>query len=143
MLEKDITLLGAPALPAPPPRGHLPNYDNRSRGFSQNIPRYLTPNFSKISDENEDFYRAVFYRTYTIISTMLKSELVSKAISFFTANGYQVQTQTEMLFVVISKKRQVNWLIFLILFCLGIIPAAIYYFLFSPRHEVTIAMTEQ
>ena len=38
--------------------GDTPNYDNRSRGFSQNIPRYLTPNFSKISDENEDFNRA-------------------------------------------------------------------------------------
>jgi hypothetical protein len=48
-----------------------------------------------------------------------------------------------MLFVVISEKREVNWLIFLVLCCLGIIPAAIYYFLFYPRHQVTIAMTGQ
>jgi hypothetical protein len=74
---------------------------------------------------------------------MLKSELISKAISFFTAKGYQVQMQTDLLFVFISEKREVNWLIFLVACCLGIIPGAIYYFLFCPRHQVTISMTGQ
>ena len=70
---------------------------------------------------------------------MEKSEVLAKALPFFTSKGYQVQTQTDLLIVFISNNREVNWIIFLVACCLGLIPAVIYYYVFCPLHQVTIS----
>ncbi len=72
---------------------------------------------------------------------MQKSEVVNRAIAFFTSKGYHVQSQSDMLLIFLSDKRDVNWLIVLVLCCLGIIPAAIYYFFFCPQYQVTLSIT--
>lgn len=72
---------------------------------------------------------------------MQKSEIITKAIPYFTTKGYQVQTQTDMLLIFISEKKEVNWVVFLVACCFGILPGIIYYYVFCPRHQVTISIT--
>jgi len=72
---------------------------------------------------------------------MNKKEIVDNAISFFTSKDYSIQTQTDSMLVFESSKREANWLVVIILCCIGIIPGIIYYFGFSPKHKVTISIT--
>jgi hypothetical protein len=72
---------------------------------------------------------------------MNRSELISRAITFFTTKNYKTQTQTDYVVVFESESREVNWVIFLVLCCLGIIGAAIYYYFFCPKHQVTVSLS--
>ncbi|WAC04712.1 MAG: hypothetical protein OS112_09665 [Methanoregula sp.] len=74
-------------------------------------------------------------------TTMDQKELFGRAIPFFTAKGYAVQTQTDFLIAFQSQDRDVNWFIFVILCCLGLIGAAIYYYWFTHQHQVTISIS--
>jgi len=72
---------------------------------------------------------------------MNRQELFARAIPFFAAKSYAVQTQTDYLIAFESQNRDVNWLIFVILCCLGLIPAAIYYYWFTHQHQVTVSLS--
>jgi hypothetical protein len=74
-------------------------------------------------------------------TTMDRQELFGRAIPFFTSRSYAVQTQTDYVVTFESENRDVNWLIFLFLCCFGIIPAAIYYYWFTHKHQVTISLS--
>ena len=75
------------------------------------------------------------------IFSMDRQELFTRAIPFFTARNYAVQTQTDYVVSFQSQDRDVSWLIFLLLCCFGIIPAAIYYYWFTHQHQVTISLS--
>lgn len=68
-----------------------------------------------------------------------KSVLIDKAVGFFSSKGYNLQTQTDSIVVFKSDKREVNWLFFGILCCIGIIPALIYYYFMTDFNQVTIS----
>lgn len=68
-----------------------------------------------------------------------KSVVIDKAVGFFTSKGYSLQTQTESIVVFKSDKREINWLFFGILCCLGVIPALIYYYFMSDFHQITLS----
>jgi hypothetical protein len=74
-------------------------------------------------------------------TTMDRQELFARAIPFFTTRNYAVLTQTDYVVAFESKNRDVNWLIFLFLCCFGIIPAAVYYYWFTHRHQVTLSLS--
>jgi len=74
-------------------------------------------------------------------TTMNRQELFAKAIPYFTSKKYAVVTQTDYVVSFESQDRDVNWVIFVILCCCGIIPAAIYYYWFTHQHQVTISMS--
>jgi len=74
-------------------------------------------------------------------TNMDRQELFGRAIPFFTSRNYAVQTQTDYVVSFESQNRDVNWWIFLIFCCLGIIGAAIYYFWFTHKHQVTISLS--
>jgi hypothetical protein len=79
--------------------------------------------------------------TDRIMPTMDRQKVFSSAIPFFTAKKYAVQTQTDYVIAFESQDRDVNWIIFVILCCFGIIPAAIYYYWFTQKHQVTVSMS--
>lgn len=72
---------------------------------------------------------------------MNRKDVTDKAVSFFISKKYQIQTQTDNVLVFETHEREVNWLILIVLCCLGIVPAIIYYYVFSPKHTVTVSMT--
>ncbi|MEM3370063.1 MAG: hypothetical protein QXE90_04420 [Candidatus Micrarchaeia archaeon] len=72
---------------------------------------------------------------------MNRKTVLDKAIPFFASKGYSIQTQTDDLIIFQTEKRELNWLLLLVLCCLGIIPAIIYYYVFAPRHVVTISIS--
>lgn len=39
-----------------------------------------------------------------------------------------------------TEKRELNWVVLVVLCCLGILPAIIYYYVFAPKHQVTISI---
>jgi hypothetical protein len=71
---------------------------------------------------------------------MERSKVIDTAVSFFSSKGYLMQTQTTNVLVFQTEKRELNWIIVLVLCCLGIIPSVIYYYVFAPKHQVTISM---
>jgi hypothetical protein len=70
-----------------------------------------------------------------------RQEIMSRAVPFFAARSYAVQTQTDYLISFQSQDRDVNWVIVLVFCCLGIIPAVIYYFWFTHQHQVTVSLS--
>ena len=70
-----------------------------------------------------------------------RQELFARAIPFFTARTYAVQTQTDYVVVFESQDRDVSGVIFLVLCCLGLIPAVIYYYWFTHQHQITISLS--
>lgn len=72
---------------------------------------------------------------------MDRKTAIDKAIPFFSSREYHLQTQTDNLLVLQTEKREVNWLIVVVLCCLGIIPAIIYYYVFAPKHSVTVSIS--
>ena len=74
-------------------------------------------------------------------TSMDRQELFGRAVPFFAAKSYAVQTQTDYLIALQSQNRDVNWVIFLVFCCLGLIPAVIYYYWFTHQHEVTISLS--
>jgi hypothetical protein len=75
------------------------------------------------------------------VTSMDLNELFGRAIPFFAAKNYAVQTQTDYLISFQSQNRDVNWLIFVVLCCLGLIGAVIYYYWFTHQHQVTISLS--
>lgn len=74
-------------------------------------------------------------------TSMNREELFARAIPFFTSKKYAVLTQTDYVVTFESQDRDVNWLIFVILCCCGLIPAAIYYYWFTHKHQITISLS--
>jgi hypothetical protein len=74
-------------------------------------------------------------------TAMDRQELFGRAVPFFAAKSYAVQTQTDYLIAFQSQNRDVNWLIFVVLCCLGLIGAVIYYYWFTHQHQVTISLS--
>ena len=74
-------------------------------------------------------------------TAMDQQELIGRAVPFFTSKSYTLQTQTDYVVTFESQSREVNWLIVLVLCCLGIIPAAIYYYFFTQKHHVTLSLS--
>lgn len=74
--------------------------------------------------------------------TATRQQIVERAIPFFSAKKYAVRTQTDYLVAFESQDRDVNWIIFVIFCCLGLIPAAIYYFWFTHNHQVTVSLSQ-
>ena len=72
---------------------------------------------------------------------MDRQELFGRAIPFFTSRSYAVLTQTDYVVSFESQNRDVSWAIFLILCCLGLIPAVVYYYWFTHKHQVTISLS--
>jgi len=72
---------------------------------------------------------------------MDRNEVIQRAIPFFTSKKYQVQTQTDYLVTFQSEEREVNWIIFLVFCCMGLLLAIIYYYIFCLKHQVTISMS--
>ncbi|MEN6443993.1 MAG: zinc ribbon domain-containing protein [Methanoregula sp.] len=73
--------------------------------------------------------------------TSTRSEIFEKAIPFFATKKYAIQTQTDYLISFESQDRDVNWIIFVIFCCCGLIPAAIYYYWFTHKHQITISLS--
>jgi hypothetical protein len=82
-----------------------------------------------------------FQNTGQKSTSMDRQELFGRAIPFFAAKSYAVQTQTDYLIAFQSQNRDVNWFIFVVLCCLGLIGAVIYYYWFTHQHEVTISIS--
>lgn len=74
--------------------------------------------------------------------TATRAQVVEKAIPFFAAKKYSVKAQTDYFVSFESQERDVNWLILIIFCCLGLIPAAIYYFWFTHTHQVTVSLSQ-
>jgi hypothetical protein len=74
-------------------------------------------------------------------TTMDRQEIFNRAIPFFAAKTYAVQTQTDYVIAFESQNRDVNWVIFLVFCCLGLIPAVVYYYWFSHQHQVTVSLS--
>jgi len=72
---------------------------------------------------------------------MDRQELFGRAIPFFAAKTYAVQTQTDYVIAFESQNRDVDWIIFLVFCCLGLIPAVIYYYWFTHTHQVTVSLS--
>lgn len=72
---------------------------------------------------------------------MERSKIADTAVTFLSSRGYLLQTQTNNVLVLQTEKRELNWVILIVLCCLGLIPAIAYYFIFAPRHQVTISMS--
>jgi hypothetical protein len=84
-----------------------------------------------LNGQNQNFNR----------TTSTRSEIFEKAIPFFAAKKYAIQAQTDYLISFESQDRDVNWIIFVILCCLGLIPAAIYYYWFTYKHQITVSLS--
>jgi hypothetical protein len=74
--------------------------------------------------------------------TSTRSQIFEKAIPFFAAKKYAIRAQTDYLISFESQERDVNWLIFIILCCCGLIPAAIYYYWFTHNHQITLSLSQ-
>jgi hypothetical protein len=72
---------------------------------------------------------------------MDRQEIFSRAVPFFATKSYAVQTQTDYVIAFESQNRDVNWVIFLIFCCLGLIPAVVYYYWFTHTHQVTVSLS--
>jgi hypothetical protein len=70
-----------------------------------------------------------------------RSEIFEKAIPFFAAKKYAVRAQTDYLVSFESQDRDVDWIIFIVFCCLGLIPAVIYYYWFTHNHQITLSLS--
>ena len=74
-------------------------------------------------------------------TSMNRQEIFGRAIPFFAAKAYAVQTQTDYVIAFESQNRDVNWIIFLVFCCFGIIGAIVYYYWFTHNHQVTVSLS--
>jgi endogenous inhibitor of DNA gyrase (YacG/DUF329 family) len=74
-------------------------------------------------------------------TSMDRQEIFGRAIPFFATKTYAVQTQTDYVIAFESQNRDVNWIIFLVFCCLGLVPAVIYYYWFTHSHQVTVSLS--
>ena len=74
-------------------------------------------------------------------TTIGREEFFGRAIPFFTSKKYAIQAQTDYVIIFESQDRDVNWLIFVILCCCGIILGVIYYYWFTHKHQVTLSLS--
>jgi len=73
--------------------------------------------------------------------TTSRTEIIERAIPFFAAKRYAVRAQTDSFVSFESQDRDVDWLIFVVFCCLGLIPAVIYYYWFTHNHQVTLSLS--
>jgi len=73
--------------------------------------------------------------------TASRIEIIERALPFFAAKKYAVKAQTDSFVSFESQDRDVNWLIFVVFCCLGLIPAVIYYYWFTYNHQVTVTLS--
>jgi hypothetical protein len=70
---------------------------------------------------------------------MDRNSIFNRAIPFFTAKKYQLQTQTDAIVTFQSEEREVNWVVLIVFCCLGLILAIVYYFVFCQKHQVILS----
>lgn len=70
-----------------------------------------------------------------------RQDIIERAIPFFAAKKYAVKAQTDAFVSFESQDRDVDWLIFVVFCCLGLIPAVIYYYWFTHNHQITLSLT--
>lgn len=73
--------------------------------------------------------------------TASRIEIIERALPFFAAKKYAVKAQTDSFVSFESQDRDVNWLIFVVFCCLGLIPAVIYYYWFTYNHQITVTLS--
>ena len=73
--------------------------------------------------------------------TASRQEIIERAIPFFAAKKYAVRAQTDSFVSFESQDRDVDWLIFVVFCCLGLIPAIVYYYWFTHNHQVTLSLS--
>jgi uncharacterized membrane protein YvbJ len=79
--------------------------------------------------------------TAQMSTSMDRQEIFGRAIPFFAAKSYAVQTQTDYVIAFESQNRDINWIIFLVFCCFGIIGAIVYYYWFTHKHQVTVSLS--
>jgi uncharacterized membrane protein YvbJ len=110
--------------------------------FCTNCGKPVTDEITKTcSNCGADLTQSSFQATSQKNTTMDRQELIARAIPFFTTKSYTLQTQTDYVVTFESQNREVNWVIVLVLCCLGIIPAVIYYYFFTYKHQVTLSLS--
>lgn len=72
--------------------------------------------------------------------TVSRKEIIERAIPFFAAKKYAVRAQTDAFVSFESQDRDVDWIIFVVFCCLGLIPAIVYYYWFTHNHQVTLSL---
>jgi hypothetical protein len=72
-----------------------------------------------------------------------KSHAIDALNAFFAPKGYMLVSRSDNVYVFQSEKREINWVVILVLCCLGVIWAIIYYFIFAQKHQVTVSFFEQ
>ena len=110
--------------------------------FCPNCGKPVTDDITKIcSNCGKELFAAPSSVTGQASTSMDRQEIFGRAIPFFVTKSYAVQTQTDYVIAFESQNRDVNWIIFLVLCCCGLIPAAIYYYWFTHKHQVTVSLT--
>jgi uncharacterized membrane protein YvbJ len=110
--------------------------------FCPNCGKPVTDEITKIcSNCGTDLTAAPPSATDQVTTSMNRQEILGRAIPFFATKSYAVQTQTDYVVAFESQSRDVSWVIFLVLCCLGLIPAVIYYYWFTHQHQVTVSLS--
>jgi uncharacterized membrane protein YvbJ len=110
--------------------------------FCPNCGKPVTDEITKIcSNCGTDLTAAPASSTDQATTSMDRQEILGRAIPFFATKSYAVQTQTDYVVAFESQSRDVSWVIFLVLCCLGLIPAVIYYYWFTHQHQVTVSLS--
>jgi predicted nucleic acid-binding Zn-ribbon protein len=108
--------------------------------FCHNCGKAVTDDITKVcSNCGTDLINQV--SNVPIRITASRPEIFEKAIPFFAAKKYAVRAQTDYLVSFESQDRDVNWLIFVVFCCLGLIPAVIYYYWFTHNHQITLTLS--
>jgi len=110
--------------------------------FCPNCGKPVTDDITKTcSNCGKDLSAAPDSPTAQTNTSMNREEIFGRAIPFFATKTYAVQTQTDYVIAFESQNRDVNWIIFLVFCCLGLIPAVIYYYWFTHKHQVTVSLS--
>jgi len=110
--------------------------------FCPSCGKPVTDDITKIcSNCGKDLSAASSIATGQARTSMDRQEIFGRAIPFFATKSYAVQTQTDYVIAFESQNRDVNWIIFLVFCCFGIIGAIVYYYWFTHKHQVTVSLS--
>ena len=111
-------------------------------GFCQNCGKPITDDITQIcSNCGADLSGKSSGSSDQESKSFSRQEIMGRAIPFFATRSYAVQTQTDYVIAFQSQNRDVDWIIFVVFCCLGLIPAVIYYYWFTHQHQVTVSLS--
>jgi hypothetical protein len=111
-------------------------------GFCPNCGKPVTDDITKIcSNCGADLSEKSPDNTTQESRLFNRQEVMARVIPFFATKSYAVQTQTDYVIAFQSQNRDVNWIIFVVFCCLGLIPAVVYYYWFTHQHQVTVSLS--